>query len=1274
MWESDQSPANPGAGFLKAESMLSDSGPDRSRYTVLIRSDGTGFSMVSRPESRLALTARSTAGGASREGLVFFLRDRDSGTFWSVGADPEQRSGSWFPGRFTINDTQEGITATLETCVAGAMGAEIRRLTLTNSGHVPRRLDVTSLAEVVLNDPDAHEAHPVFSKLFLQTQFLAAAEALLVSRRPRSAQEANPVLVHALVGKDRNADLEYETDRARFFGRGYHRNRPAAMVSGSPLGGTVGNVLDPVVSLRRAVDLAPRQSVTLDFILGVAGDGASAARLVEQCRADVDGICRDAANRARELMASLGCSAGELEYAQRLAAVLIAGDRRLVRPRAAAAGAGSAVLQPFGLSSRAPLVVVLRDRENRWRPLARIWRAMELPIQIALGDEADAALLYGADLVVEDSWPDISGLSGGAPASVRAVARKRPDPGRAAPTQGEQPVPADPNFADRILAGLAFANGSGGFDPQSQEYVMALGPAPDGSRQVPPRPWANVLANPRLGCIVSETGAGCTWYGNSREHRLTPWFNDPLLDPHGDALYLRDDDDGGFFSCLPGPAPGKAHYRMAHGFGYSRCRRSPEADHLEVETLLFVARDEPVRIARVLITNRSDRTRQLSLFSYQQLVLGGTPRDAGRFVATAPAFDGHGMLARNPQSGSFAAEVAFAAVVGDEHVTAVHHSGDRAAFLGPNHDPARPAALTQPSLDGRSGSGLASCFALQANLRLAAGESAVVAFLLGQDRDLDCVTSLVDDLSRPGRCDEVFDEVKEFWHRGLDGIRIETPTPALDIMVNGWLAYQTLACRIWARSALYQSGGAFGFRDQLQDSLALMPIWPELARAQIILHAAHQFLQGDVLHWWHPPHDSGIRTRFADDLLWLPFAAVEYVRTTGDDTILAEQAPFIEGPPLSPGQDEVFLKPLLADQSADIYEHCCRALDRSLATGEHGLPLFGTGDWNDGMNRVGREGRGESVWMGFFLVTIIDGFVPFCEQRGDHARAAGYRTHRDLLAAALNAAGWDGRWYRRGYYDDGSPLGSSKNRECRIDALAQAWSVLSGVASPERAAQAMDAVEENLIDDRQRLIRLLTPPFVSSPHDPGYIKGYVAGVRENGGQYTHAALWVVRAMALLGRRDRAAALLDLLNPILHATTADEVARYQVEPYVVAADVYGAAPHVGRGGWTWYTGSSGWMLRVALESVLGLSTESDTLVIAPCVPDAWPRYAMTWRVPGSGGTRYEIKVENPRLCSAQVVAIVLDGETVTPVAGAARVPLLKDGLPHRLELTLGPSQE
>jgi cyclic beta-1,2-glucan synthetase len=844
----------------------------------------------------------------------------------------------------------------------------------------------------------------------------------------------------------------------------------------------------------------------------------------------------------------------------------------------------------------------------------------------------------------------------------------------AAPTGPAPPVPANPPAGEPEA--LEFWNGYGGFANAGREYVLKLVPGPDGMLARPPQPWVNVLANEHFGCLVSETGAGTTWSLNSRERRLTPWANDAQLDPHGEALWLRDDESGAYFSPLPGPTPARAAYEMRHGFGASVCRVA--AGGLEVETEVFVLAHDPLKVTRVRVKNVSGVTRRLSLAAYQRLVLGALPGEAGRKIRTWRDARGGALCAQDPADTRWNSRVTFAVLLAGEG--AKPRAGvkpaftcDRAAFLGEGGTVAAPRGLeSDDALGGTVGEAHDPCFAQRAAFDLAPGAEATWALVFGDAVDEDAARELVERARVPGALGLARREVSDFWNGIVSAVRIETPSPALDLVMNGWLVYQTLACRMWGRTAFYQSGGAFGFRDQLQDASALLAYQPETFRAQIVLHAGHQFVEGDVLHWWHPPDDRGLRTRFADDLLWLPYLAATYVRATGDRAVLGEQAPYLTARALAPGEHEVFLAAQPSGESGDVYDHCVRAIDRALAVGEgaHGLPLFGCGDWNDGMNRVGQGGKGESVWMGFFLCAVLSEFAPLTALRGDIARAERYAAHRTRLEAVLETAGWDGGWYRRGYYDDGTPLGSSSSDECRIDALAQSWSVLAGVASPERARVALDAVERELVSPAAGIVRLLAPPFVDSSHDPGYIRGYVAGVRENGGQYTHAALWYARALAEAGRRGQAVRVLEMLSPVSHTQSAGQVATYQVEPYVIAADVYGAEPHVGRGGWTWYTGSAGWMIRVTLESVLGLREEGGSeYVVAPRVPDDWPSFRARLRRPD--GTSYAFTVTNPSANAGAVVDAMLDGAPIAIVAGAARVPIVRDGKAHAVTITLGP---
>ena len=750
----------------------------------------------------------------------------------------------------------------------------------------------------------------------------------------------------------------------------------------------------------------------------------------------------------------------------------------------------------------------------------------------------------------------------------------------------------------------------GGFTPDGREYVLDLLPG-----RPTPAPWSNVVANANFGFLITESGGGYTWAANSRENRLTPWSNDPVRDPLGEALYLRDERSGAFWSPMPRFA-GEGRVRVRHGFGYSVFERQHGA--IASTLTLSVPSDDPVKIFRLRLGNHGNQPVQLTATLYIEWVLGVFRAQMAPYIVTAYDEATSVLLARNAYNVEFGGRVAFLAASERQ----VSYTGDRTEFIGRNGDLGRPAGMAARQLSGRTGVGHDPCGAIRCTLALAPGEQRDLVFLLGQGADAAEALRLVAQYRAPAAAAHAHQAAVAGWRTLLGATHVHTPDPALNVLLNGWLLYQTLACRIWARSAFYQSGGAYGFRDQLQDVLALLQAAPELARAQILRAAARQFSAGDVQHWWHPPTGRGVRTTCSDDYLWLPYVTLHYAETTGDMAVLDELIPYLEGRPLQPGEAEYYDLPTVAAQSGTLYEHCVRAIDYSLGRmGPHGLPLMGAGDWNDGMNLVGAEGSGESVWVGWFLIAVLTPFAAVAERRGDGERAAHYRAEAERLRAANEANAWDGNWYLRAFYDDGTPLGAQASEECRIDSLAQSWAIISGAGDPIRARQGMEAVDALLVDPQAGLIRLFAPAFDQSDHNPGYIKGYVPGVRENGGQYTHAAIWVLWAWTMLGDGGHAAALLRLINPVRHA--AEDAERYMVEPYLIAADVYTATGHVGRGGWTWYTGSASWLYRLGIEQLLGLRRQGDTLTVVPCLPPEWPGYTATYRI---GAITYQITVD------------------------------------------------
>ncbi len=1261
------------------------------RYHLALSNAGGGYSRW----RDLAVTRWREDGTRDHWGTFIYLRDAATGEFWSVAYQPTLRQTEQyeviFAGAYAEYRRRQGdLEIRTEVCVADDDDVELRRVTLTNHSSSERSIELTSYAEIVLAVPAADAAHPVFSNLFVQTEFDRAKAAILCTRRPRSEGERRPWLWHSIMAEEGASDeTSCETDRARFVGRGRSPISPAAMQDFSPLSGTVGSVLDPIASLRRTFVLAARQTVRVDFMQGVTENREVALALVGKYR---DPFVIDHAfdlARTDVALAQLGASESDAETFAQLAGALIYADpiRRAVSSVLLANRRGQSGLWKYGISGDIP-IVLLRISDSDKVQLAKqliqahsYWGLKLLPVDLViliekssgspqpLYDQITSLMtprrqaelldkpagifiryldqLAGEDLVLLQSAARIV-LAGESQGLVEKLnANEGPDRSIPAlkPSQAallETPPPLGPRE-------LIFHNGLGGFTPDGREYVVTL---PSG--QATPVPWVNVIANPSFGTVISESGCGYTWAENSHEFRLTPWHNDPVTDTTGEAFYIRDEQSGDFWSPTPLPASGATPYVIRHGFGYSVFEHAENG--LESELTVYVAMDAPIKFAVLKLRNVSGRPRRISITGYVEWVLGEQRPKNLLHVQTEVDHKTGALLARNFYNTDFSEGVAFVDVTDSARTL----TGDRKEFIGRNGSLSNPAALQRERLSGQTGVGLDPCGAVQVKLDLAAGEEQESRFCLGAGRDLAHAQSLIEQYRGAAAVRAAREGVGRYWERTLGAVQVETPDASVNLMANGWLLYQILSCRLWGRTGFYQSGGAFGFRDQLQDSMALVYAEPVLLREHLLRAAAHQFREGDVEHWWHPPTDRGVRTHTSDDYLWLAFVTCHYVSFVGDAGILDEKVPFLEGRLLKPEEESNYDQPSRSKESATLYDHCVRAIEHGLKFGVHGLPLIGSCDWNDGMNLVGKDGRGESVWLAFFLYDVLIRFAGLARQRHEIAFADRCVAQARQLQENVEQHGWDGQWYRRAYFDSGEPLGSQSNLECQIDSLPQSWSVLSGAGNPERARQSMEAVEERLVRNKAKLIQLLDPPFDHSVPSPGYIQGYVPGIRENGGQYTHAAIWVVMARALLGDNDRAWELFALLNPINHGSTAAQIGTYKVEPYVVAADVYAVAPHTGRGGWTWYTGSAGWMYRLLIETLFGLKLEGDRLRLTSRLPKHWPTCRIDYRY---RQTPYHINISRLPDGTSGTGQTLLDGEELTGNV----IPLVDDHREHRVEV-------
>ncbi len=1220
-----------------------------SRYHVMMTNSGGGYSRW----KDLAVTRWSEDSTCDNSGSFCYIRDLSKGEFWSATHQPTTKRPDSFEAIFSdarieYRRRDNDLVAHTEVVVSSEDDIELRRLRISNQSSVRKVIDVTSYGEVVLASPISDALHPAFSNLFVQTEIVEQRQAILCTRRPRSPGEQPPWMFHLMAAHSPNSksqQISYETDRAKFIGRGNTLQNPDAMTQSTPLSGSHGSVLDPIVSIRCRITLEPEAEATFNFVTGVGPSRESAMALVEKyCeRVMADRVFDLAWTHSQVLLRQLNATDADAQLYSTLASAVVyanasmrADASTLMKNRRGQSG-----LWGYAISGDLPIVLVkIRDQANielvrQMVQAHAYWRLKGLAVDlvvwnedhagyrqqlqeqilglIAAGVEAnlvdraggifvraaeqisieDRVLLQSvARVIVSDNRGTLeeqvnrrAQLEPRVP-PLKVIASHRPE----LPTAGE-------TRRDLILG-----NGFGGFTPDGREYIITTS-----HEQSTPAPWVNVLANPYFGCVVTESGGGYTWCENAHEYRLTPWSNDPVCDAAGEALYIRDEQTGYFWSPTPLPARGATPYVTRHGFGYTAFEHTEGG--IVSELWIHVAVDAPVKFYTLKVRNISGRTRSLSVAAYMEWVLGDLRSKSSMHVTTEIDARTGALFVRNPYNAEFSDRVAFLDVDG---VVGRTVTGDRSEFIGRNGTLRKPQSMSASRLSGKVGAGLDPCGAMHTQFELRDAEEREIIFRVGSGRDANDAGILVRRFRGTGARFESFEAACHYWKHTLGAVNVDTPDKSLNMLVNGWLLYQTIACRLYGRSGFYQSGGAFGFRDQLQDTMALVHCEPVLLREQLIRCASRQFIEGDVQHWWHPPSGRGVRTRCSDDYLWLPLATHRYVECTGDTGVLDETINFLEGRRVTLDEDSYYDLPGRSETSGTLYEHCVRAITNGLRFGNHGLPLIGTGDWNDGMNLVGEKGDGESIWLGFFLYYVLESFKKIASRRADASFVQLCEGEAKKLRTNLQKHGWDGHWYRRAYFDDGTPLGSNENIECKIDSIAQSWSVLSGCVKSKFALTAMDSLDRHLVRRDEALIQLLDPPFDKADLNPGYIRGYVPGVRENGGQYTHSAIWATMAFAELGDCKRAWELFSMINPVNHAASASLTETYRVEPYVVAADVYAVSPHTGRGGWTWYTGSAGWMYRLIVESLLGIKLDVNKLLVAPCLPPDWTEFKVHYR--------------------------------------------------------------
>lgn len=1254
------------------------------RYHVMVTNAGGGYSRW----RDLAVTRWHEDVTCDNWGTFCYIYDLDSGEYWSNTHQPtllktEKYEAAYSQGRVDFNCIHNKIETHTEIVVSPEDDIEMRRLRITNHSRICKTIEVTSYAEVVIAPAASDLMQPAFSNLFVQTEIIPDQNTILCTRRPRSADEKSPWMFHLMAVEGKAAEeVSYETDRMAFIGHGNSIVNPQKMNNPGKLSGSQGSVLDPIVAIRYRITLEPEETITMDMVTGIAETKEICQGLINKYqdnKAHKDRVFEMAWTHSQVVLRQINSSEADAQLYGRLASSILfanasfrADPAILITNHRQQSG-----LWGYAISGDLPIVLLKIESQDNMQLVKQLiqahayWRLKGLVADLVIWNEEHNGYRQAFQNDIQALIPaELNGIKGGI--FIRAadqisnedrilfqtVARiiisdnggtladhvNRKEIAKVVIPFVEKTQTNVPSLIlIKPLKDLIFFNGLGGFSPDGKEYVIIT----DNNHKTP-APWVNVIANPNFGTVISESGSAYSWTENAHELRLTSWSNDPVSDTSGETFYIRDEESGHFWSTTLLPSSGQSPYVTRHGFGYSVFEHIEDGIHSEMTVYVDIA--AAIKFIVIKLKNQSGRSRNLSATGYVEWVLGDNRMKTAMHIHTEVDPESGALFAKNQYNTEFNHRVAFF----DVDYLKKTFTGDRKEFIGRNGNLQNPDAMSRIKLSGKTGLALDPCAAIQVPFFVADGEEQEIIFRLGAGKDLNEASSIAKQFRGTAAATGALNKVKKYWQQTVGALQVETPDAAINIITNGWLTYQTLSSRLWGRSGYYQSGGAFGFRDQLQDVMSLLHTRPELAREQILLSSSRQFKEGDVQHWWHPPIGRGVRTHISDDYLWLPFVTAYYIKHTGDTAVLDVSSDFLEGRLLNLEEESYFDLPADSHTSATLYEHCVRAIKHSLTFGEYGLPLIGTGDWNDGFDKVGQHGKGESVWLAFFLYEILNSFGETARLHKDLTFADTCQKEAIKLKANIDKNAWDGEWYKRAWFDDGTPLGSKSNDDCKIDSIAQSWSVLSGGGNSSLIQTAMNSAYKNLVQKQVGIIQLLEPAFDKSDLNPGYIKGYLPGVRENGGQYTHAAVWMIMAFARLGNNERVWELLDMINPVNHGKTVEEIAVYKVEPYVLAADVYSREPHAGRGGWTWYTGSAGWLYRLITESFLGLQKEGNKLKFIPCIPKKWTSFKVVYQYKN---TKYHIEVIQANNLDEMIVTV--DGI----IMGDKTITLKDDGVEH-----------